>query len=140
MKFLNTCRKPLAAVLVFAMATLSLPIMPVSAAMVETDRVIEHRDGVARDRVAAFLKREDVRAQLRTLGIAPEEAAARVAALSDEEIDKIAGHIDELPAGQGAIGAIVGAALIIFIVLLITDLVGLTNVFGFTKKGALNPN
>ncbi|MDX1485528.1 MAG: PA2779 family protein [Alphaproteobacteria bacterium] len=140
MKSLFALRKPLVTVLIVAMTALSFPLAPVNAAMVGTDRVIEESQGVARDRVAAFLQREDVRSHLEMLGIAPKEAEARVAALSDEEIDRIAGHIDEMPAGQGAVGAIVGAALIIFIVLLITDLVGLTHVFGFTKKGSLNPS
>jgi hypothetical protein len=139
MKFLTSYRRPLAAVLVVAMTSLSLPVVPVHAAMVGTDRVIAQDEGLPRDRVAAFLKREDVRAQMRDLGISPAEAEARVAALSDAEIDKIAGHIDELPAGQG-VGAIIGAAVLIFIILLITDLLGLTHVFGFTKKGSLNPS
>ena len=39
-----------------------------------------------------------------------------------------------MPAGQGAIGVIIGAALIIFLVLLITDIVGITDVFPFVKK------
>lgn len=133
-------RKPIAALLVAAMTAASVPIVPVHAAMVGTDQVIEQTEGTARDRVATFMKREDVREQLKLLGIAPNEAEARVAALSDAEIDKIAGKIDELPSGQGALGVIVGAAVLIFIVLLITDLIGLTHVFGFTKKGSLNPN
>lgn len=140
MKFAISYRKPIAAVLVAAMTAASVPIVPVHAAMVGTDQVIEQTQGSARDRVASFMKREDVREQLQLLGIAPQEAEARVAALSDEEVDKIAGRIDELPSGQGAVGAIIGAAVLIFIVLLITDLIGLTHVFGFTNKGALNPS
>jgi hypothetical protein len=62
-----------------------------------------------------------------------------VASLSDEEVERVTGHLDSLPAGQGAFGAIVGAAVLVFLVLLITDLLGLTHVFGFTKKGSLNP-
>ncbi len=62
-----------------------------------------------------------------------------VAALSDAEVAKLASDIKTSPAGQGAIGAIVGAALLIFIVLLITDLLGFTSVFGFTNKGSANP-
>jgi hypothetical protein len=140
MKFTVSYRKPIAAVLVAAMTAVSIPVVPVYAAIVGTDQIIEQTQGTARDRVASFMKRDDVREQLRLLGIAPSEAEARVAALSDEEIDKIAGRVDELPSGQGAVGTIVGAAVLIFIVLLITDLVGLTSVFGFTKKGSLSPN
>jgi hypothetical protein len=68
------------------------------------------------------------------LGVDPAEAAQRVAGLSDAEVQQIAGHLDQLPAGQSAVGAILGAALLIFLVLLITDLLGLTDVFPFVRK------
>jgi hypothetical protein len=42
--------------------------------------------------------------------------------------------VDEMPAGQSTLGILVGAALIVFIVLLITDIAGFTDVFGFVKK------
>ena len=72
--------------------------------------------------------------------IPPAEAQARVAALSDAEIGQIACKIDTMPSGEGAIGAIVGAIVLVAIILLITDLLGLTSVYGFTRKGSLNPN
>ena len=140
MAFCRQFRKPVAAVLTGTMLLVSMPVLPVQAKMVGTDQVVPEIDQSARDRVDAFMTREDVKAQFRALGISPEEAQARVAALSDAEIDKIAGRLDTLPAGEGAVGAIVGAALIIFIVLLITDLLGWTDVFTFTKKGAANPS
>jgi len=64
---------------------------------------------------------------------------SRVAGLSDEEIQQITGRLDELPAGEGAggaIGIVVVAILIVFLVLLLTDLLGLTDVFPFVKKKA----
>ena len=67
------------------------------------------------------------------LGVDPEEARARVASLSDREIGQIAGQIDRLPAGQGVLVALIGAALFVFLVLLITDLLGLTHVFPFVR-------
>jgi hypothetical protein len=63
----------------------------------------------------------------------PAQAAARVAALSDPQIREIAGELDQLPAGQSAVAAVVGAILIIFLVLLVTDLLGLTDVFPFVN-------
>ncbi len=81
-----------------------------------------------------FMLREDVQQQLTTLGVDPEEAARRVASLSDEEIRQIAGRLDELPAGQDGFSAVAGVILIIFLVLLITDLLGLTDIFPFVKK------
>jgi len=42
--------------------------------------------------------------------------------------------MDQLPAGGDAIGTILGAALVIFIVLVITDILGFTDIFPFVKK------
>lgn len=137
MKVLRKVRKSVAYTLIAAMAVLSMPVGPVHAAMVGTDEIIQQSEGSARDRVAAFLAREDVMAQLQALGVSPAQAQDRVAALSDNEVEAIAGKIDTLPAGEGAAGAIIGAAVLIFIILLITDLLGLTDVFGFTRKGSL---
>ena len=140
MMFFLKCRKSITAVLVGAIVFASVPLQPVYAALVGTDQVIQQMEGSARDRVTAFMARTDVVAQIEALGVSPTEAQTRVAALSDVEISKIAGKIDTMPAGEGAIGAIVGAIVLVAIILLITDLLGLTAVYGFTKKGALNPN
>ncbi len=113
------------------------PIGLAQAKMVTTDQVLEHADPASdRERVESFILRDDVQKQLVLLGINPEEAASRVASLSNEEIQQIAGRLDELPAGEGGIGVVVGAILIIFLVLLITDLLGLTDVFPFVNKKA----
>ena len=64
----------------------------------------------------------------------PAEAVQRVAGLSDAEVQRIAGHLDQLPAGQGAIGAVIGAAVLIFLILLVTDLLGLTDVYPFVRN------
>jgi hypothetical protein len=53
-----------------------------------------------------------------------------VAALTDEEAAQLAGKLDRLPAGGDGI---VGVLLIVFLVLLITDILGLTKIFPFTK-------
>jgi hypothetical protein len=102
---------------------------------VSTEQVLAASAGAAdRARVLAFLDRAEIRAQIAALGVDPNEAAARVAALSDAQVHEIAGQLDQLPAGQGAVGVVVGAILIIFLVLLVTDLLGLTNVFPFVKR------
>jgi Fe2+ transport system protein FeoA len=113
---------------------LSLGFLPgARAAMVPTEQVIAQSAAQSdRERVRSVLAREDVRRQMEAMGIDPEEATVRVAGLSDEEIRQIAGKLDQSPAGQGAVGAIVGAALIVFIILLITDLLCWTSVFPFT--------
>jgi len=97
-----------------------------SAAVVSTQQVLSEQ---ARDaRVAAIqsrLARDDVRAALIELGVEPDQAQARVAALSDDELTQLEGELDELPAGGSAL-ALVGA---VFVVLLILELTGVINIF-----------
>lgn len=88
----------------------------------------------ARAHLNAFLSRDEVRDILRSQGVDPAEAEHRVAALSDEEAVRAAGQLDRLPAGGSTVGVLVGAILLVFFVLLILDLLGLTNVFPFVKK------
>jgi hypothetical protein len=139
MRFLRNRRKPLAVMAACALFAATLPAPAARADLVSTERMLSQPSETPRERLRAFLAREDVRSQLRSLGVSPREASDRVASLSDEEVERVTGHLDSLPAGQGAFGAIVGAAVLVFLVLLITDLLGLTHVFGFTKKGSLNP-
>jgi len=125
--------------MVFALSTLPAP--QVAAEMIETDKIVnEELAADSRANVEGFLARDDVRQQLESLGVDPAEAQARVDSLSDQEANQLARHIDQAPAGQGALGAVIGAAVLIFIVLLITDLLGFTSVFGFTNKGSANPS
>ena len=81
------------------------------------------------DRLAPLqqaLARADVQAKLIEKGVDPQAAAARIANLSDAEIASIQQQIDQLPAGGDGLFAVLG---IVFIVLLILDFVGATNVF-----------
>jgi hypothetical protein len=68
------------------------------------------------------------------MGVEPAEVEARLAALSPAELAQLSDRIDQLPAGQGTVGIIIGAALIVFLVLLITDIAGYTDIFPFVKK------
>ncbi len=126
--------------LILSIAFASLPVRLANAGMVTTDQVLASRanagqaaNGTSRERVEAFLARTEVRAEMEKNGVDPSAASARVAALSDAEVDALAGKLDTLPAG-GDFGGIVGAAVFIFLVLLITDLLGLTKVFSFTRS------
>lgn len=126
--------RPLVAVATAAALFMASVPIGAHAALVPTDAVIAVSGAEAeRVRVAEFLDREEVRRQMQSLGVSPQEAQARVAALSDAEIRQIAGRLEDMPAGGDAIGVILGTALVVFIVLLITDIAGLTKVFPFTR-------
>jgi len=134
MKHLRHPMRAIAIGMAIVMLATSLPINFAQAAMVTTDQVVAQSESAGdRERVVRFMAREDVRQQLLTLGIDPDEAAQRTNTLSDDEVRQIAGKLDQLPAGEGAVGVIVGAILIVLLVLLITDLLGLTDVFPFIR-------
>jgi len=122
------------AAVTFAFSMTLLPVSQAHAGMISTDRVIQQdRVNSDRERVSTFIARDDVRKEFQKHGVNPDEATARVAALSDAEIGQIADRLDSLPAGQDAATAIIGAAVTIFIILLITDILCLTSVFNFTR-------
>jgi hypothetical protein len=136
MQGLRQLRRGVALVLAVVMFVISMPLGVAQAALVSTEEVLAAAGDAAADRarVLAFLERAEVREQIAALGVDPTEAAARVAALSDAQVREIAGQLEQLPAGQSAVGAVVGAILIIFLILLVTDLLGLTNVFPFVRR------
>ena len=120
-------RRILSATLIVCTIGLGLP-SPAYAGMLGTDAALAAGD---RERVAAMLDRADVREQLQALGVAPADVQARVAALSDAEAAQLAGRLQELPAGGNGI---IGALVFVFLVLLITDILGLTKIFPFTRS------
>jgi hypothetical protein len=116
------------------MLLMSLPVQTLQAAMVKTETVLTLSTAKnVRENLNQFLKREDVKAIMMAQGISSAEATARVDSLSDAEIMQIADKMDQLPAGGSALGVIIGGAIVIFIVLLITDILGYTDVFTFVK-------
>jgi hypothetical protein len=111
------------------------PYQTVMAALVPTERALSSEESIiARENIKAFLARQETRDVLISKGIDPEEAQARIDSLTDAEALMLSQQIENLPAGGNTVGIIVGALLLVFIILLITDLVGLTDVFPFTKK------
>jgi len=117
-------------VVILSLLAMGLPMQSAFAGMVETDQAVSHElAGQDRAIIKSFIDREDVLAQLQKQGVTAGEAKARVNALTDEEAHKIAGKLDQLPAG----GDIIGVLFTVFIILLITDILGLTKVFPFTK-------
>ena len=122
--------KPIALALAAALFVTSLPIGAARAALVTTDQLVEQRTAASdRERLAAILLRDDVRQQMEALGVDRNEAMARLASLSDEEVQQIAGRIDELPAGQNLLVGLLIVAGAVLLGLVVTDLLGFTNVF-----------
>lgn len=117
-------------VMMVSISSMSIGMPSVQAAMISSEQVIvsqavQHD----RERLRVLFDRSDVREQLQARGVDANAVKARVDALTDDEVAGIAGKLDNLPAG----GDVIGVAVFIFLVLLITDILGYTKVFTFTK-------
>jgi VIT1/CCC1 family predicted Fe2+/Mn2+ transporter len=103
-----------------------------SAQMASTEAIMGNSVS-SKEKLVQIIAREDVVKRFEALGVDPAMVQARVASMTDEEASKISHQIDTLPAGADGGATIIGAIVFIFVVLLITDLLGLTKVFNFTK-------
>ena len=136
----STFRRLIASTLIVSCATMGLP-MTAHAGIVSTDAVQSSAatatasdpstaPSAQRAQVTAFLQRADVRQALQQQGVQADAAVQRVNAMSDAEVAQLAGRIDHAPAG----GDVLGMLFTIFIILLVTDILGLTKVFPFTRS------
>ncbi len=130
MKLFRRLTKPVSHLVVLGLLALSLHLPAAHAGMIGTEAVINAAQVQQdRERLQSALSRDDVQAQLLARGVDPAQVQARVDSLTDEEMQTLATNMDQLPAGAGVVGALV----LIFLVLLLTDLMGLTNIFPFVK-------
>ncbi len=100
-------------------------IQPAAAAMMGTAELAADTRAEQFQRVDGFFARQQVRDLLERQGVNPDDARARVAALSDAELAMISEQIDQLPAGAGTL-AVIG---VVFLILVILEIVGVINVF-----------
>lgn len=135
MKVVRQTLKPVSIMVALFMLVISGPFQSVFAAMIATETVMEASQGQeARTRIKQLIEREDVRQALINQGIDPREAGARIDSLSDTEAIRVGDKLDQLPAGSGALEVFLIVSLIAFIILLITDIMGYTDIFPFVKK------
>ncbi|MFW2438453.1 MAG: PA2779 family protein [Arenicellales bacterium] len=111
--------------LLFTSMTLWLPVA--NAAMLATGTAEKNPITTRADNdvIKAFLQKDKVQQQLIQLGVKPEMAIARVASMTAEERRLLEEKITDLPAGAGVV-EVIG---IVFIVLLILELLGVTDIF-----------
>jgi len=77
-------------------------------------------------RINSVLLRNEVQEQMVAYGVEPKDVKDRLAVLTDEELRQLANRLQDMPAGGDSVLAVVG---IIFVVLIILELVGVTNIF-----------
>jgi outer membrane protein OmpA-like peptidoglycan-associated protein len=135
LEIIRKISKPAAIFLAFHMLMLSGLYQSVSAAMIGTESIINvDRGQNPRDYLNNLLAREEIQAALISQGLDPQEAQDRIDNLSDDEIGKFVHEMDQLPAGGGFFETFIVIVFLIFLILLVTDISGYTDVFPFVKK------
>jgi hypothetical protein len=117
-------RTGLISVLSVAIVNLGL-VSAASAAIVDTEVLVAPNRDADLALVRTKLDRQDVREQMRSMGVDAASIDTRVANLSDRELHQLANDMQSAPAG-GDILALIGA---VFVVLLILELVGVIDIF-----------
>lgn len=116
----------LCAGLLFASAT-----APAQAALVGSGEVLSQaRAEVERQQLVEAIERDEVSTRLEAMGVDPADARARVERMTDAEVAMLQQRIDEMPAGGDALGVV----LVVFLVFVITDALGATDIFPFIQE------
>jgi hypothetical protein len=133
MHALRRITKPVSYLVLSGFMMLSLHVPAANAALIGTDAVVSAATGdAARAKLRAALERDDVKQALAERGANLADLQARVDSLTDQEVAQLSAKFDQLPAG----GDVLGVLVFIFLVLLITDILGYTDIFPFVKKPA----
>ena len=120
-------QRPLA--LILSMLLIIMPMAPLQAAIIGNETLINQApSALTRDHMQELLGQESARQQMQAWGISPELITARINRLTDAELARINQETDTLKAGGTNV---LGVLLIIFIVFVITDVIGATNIFPF---------
>jgi len=113
--------------ILLSLSLIMLPLGGANAAMIGSSQLIDTQQGVDRATLLQSLDRQQVRDYLSQQGVDAEQVKLRVAQMTDEEIATLNSHLADLPAGGDALGII----LVIFLVFIVTDIIGATDVFPF---------
>ncbi|RUM92625.1 MAG: hypothetical protein DSZ27_02400 [Thiomicrospira sp.] len=113
------------------LSLLSVITLPVQAAMLNTQQLVQESSMTSeRAKLNAMMQREDIQSQFLEMGVSPEEVQQRVAALTDAEVAQLNHQMEQVPAG----GDVLGVLVLIFLVFIITDIIGATDVFPFVHS------
>ena len=94
----------------------------VSAAMIGTQTMLRpDRSQNTRAYIHGLISREDIQKVLVARGINPQEAKARIASLSDDELEMISENFNVQPAGGDGTGFAVVVTMVIMIIAILVE-------------------
>ena len=115
-------------VLILSFSLIGIPLGQAQAAMIANDQFIDQIQHVDdKETLLQTIRRADVQEQLSSMGVSTADIESRINQMTREEIAQLNQQLDELPAGAGVLGLIV----LVFIVFVITDVIGATDIFPF---------
>ncbi|MDP2714311.1 PA2779 family protein [Rheinheimera sp.] len=81
-----------------------------------------------KQQVLAFVDTAEVQSKLMELGVSPDDAKQRIAAMTTAELDALNNELNDMPAG-----GIVGVIVTVLVVVALLDLMGITDVYPFIR-------
>lgn len=123
---MKSCKRMFALFMSFTLIFLS--VASAQAAMVSNSQLAQSAEQ-QQDKAALMqtLARADVQDKLSEMGVDSADIVKRINGLTADELSQLNQKMAELPAGGDALGIIV----LIFLVFIITDIIGATDVFPF---------
>ena len=105
-----------------------MPLLPAQAAMIGNQQIIsQNQSQQTRDSLQQLFEQQAAQQQLQAWGVNPDQVKSRIDSLTDVELARINQQVNDLQAG----GDVLGILLVIFLVFVITDIIGATDVFPF---------
>jgi hypothetical protein len=136
MSTLGKTLKPTCKLLVAVLLLMSFFHQYASAAMIGTEKMLQpDRNQETRNYLHRLIAREDIQKALVARGVDLDEAGARIASLTDKEIELVGKKIDQLPAGGNIAGFVVICAAVILIVFFIVEYTSAVKMFPELKFG-----
>lgn len=108
----------------------SLSMGSAQAAIVTNQQIIDKTYQVNdKQALLQIINREDVQQQLLSMGVSSADIESRINQMTHEEIAQLNQQMTELPAGADGLGLVV----LVFLVFVITDMLGATDIFPFVN-------
>ena len=105
-----------------------MPLLPAQAAMIGNDHIVNQGlSHQTRDGLQQLFEQQAAQQQLQAWGVNPDQIKSRIDSLTDAELARINQQVNDLQAG----GDVLGILLVIFLVFVITDIIGATDIFPF---------
>lgn len=128
--FKRKAKQQLALVLSIMLALSGLLVSGAQAGVISsTDMIAEQHQFESKQSLKSYFDRDDVKQQMVDMGVSPADVDARIDAMTPAELAELNSTLQDAPAGAG----LVGVVLTIFIVFVITDVIGATDIFPFIR-------